>query len=45
MRASTGRGGAMRAWMGVAVAVLLPGLVVGHLEYFCVSSVFSNSSQ
>jgi hypothetical protein len=44
-RCEPGHAMRMCAAIVIAVAVLLPDLAVGHLEYFCVSSVFSNSSQ
>ena len=44
-RCEPGHAMRMCAAIVIAVAVFLPDLAVGHLEYFCVSSVFSNSSQ
>jgi hypothetical protein len=35
----------MRLAVTAVVAALLPALAVGHLEFFCASSVFSNHSQ
>jgi hypothetical protein len=35
----------MRFTVATLVAALLPTLALGHLEYFCASSVFSNHSQ
>jgi hypothetical protein len=44
-RCEPGHAMRMCAAIVIAVAVFLPDVAVGHLEYFCVSSVFSNSSQ